>query len=265
MGEGCIAPQAGPACSESRLQTVRVRRPKAVLRTGCCVRCLFGVPCVLSLSLQSDQRLRLMHRASYLWRQLNPKQRERWLAWRQRNRQPWHLPPHRFGVGGTEYHITAACFEHRPHIGLTADRLSEFSVELLSLANSPGCRLSAWCVLPNHYHLLLEASDCRLFLREVGRLHGCLACTWNRAELTPGRQVFHGCVERAIRSDRHHWATLNYIHHNPVHHRYTDSWTEWPWSSAGAYLKNVGRKNALRIWREYPVEEYGKGWDAPEL
>ncbi len=206
-----------------------------------------------------------MHRAGYLWRKLTPKQREGWLAWRRRNRRPWHTPPHRFGIGGAEYHITAACFEHRPHIGLSPDRLSVFCAGLLSLADHDGIQLSAWCVMPNHYHLLVAAADGKAFVRELGRFHGRQSCEWNRQELTPGRQVFHGCMEREIRSDRHHWATLNYIHHNPVHHRYTDCWTEWPWSSAGEYLEQVGRKNALRIWREYPIGEYGKGWDAPEF
>ena len=36
-------------------------------------------------------------------------------------------------------------------------------------------------------------------------------------------------VERAMRSDRHFWATLNYAHHNPVHHGYVARWTDWPW------------------------------------
>ena len=35
---------------------------------------------------------------------------------------------------------------------------------------------------------------------------------------TCGRKVFFRAVERAMRSDRRFWATLNYVHHNPVHH-----------------------------------------------
>lgn len=68
-----------------------------------------------------------------------------------------------------------------------------------------------------------------------------------------------------MRSDRHFWATVNYVHHNPVHHGYVLLWTDWPWSSARDYLREVGREEAARAWQAYPVKDYGKGWDAPEL
>jgi len=68
-----------------------------------------------------------------------------------------------------------------------------------------------------------------------------------------------------MRSQRHYWATLNYVHHNPVHHRYVERWTEWPWSSAPEFLAQTGQDEAKRIWLEYPLDEYGKGWDEPDM
>jgi len=76
-----------------------------------------------------------------------------------------------------------------------------------------------------------------------------------------GRKVWYNCFERRIKSERHFWATLNYIHHNPVHHGYVDRWQDWPWSSADAFLKNIGRERALKLWLEYPILDYGKKWD----
>jgi putative transposase len=64
-----------------------------------------------------------------------------------------------------------------------------------------------------------------------------------------------------MKSERHFWATINYIHHNPVKHGYVQHWQDWPFSSAAAYLESVGRKEAERVWHEYPITEYGKGWD----
>jgi putative transposase len=64
-----------------------------------------------------------------------------------------------------------------------------------------------------------------------------------------------------MKSERHFWATLNYVHHNPVKHRYVKRWVDWPWSSAARYLEEVGREEAERIWSEYPVLDYGKQWD----
>jgi len=68
-----------------------------------------------------------------------------------------------------------------------------------------------------------------------------------------------------MRSDRHYWATLNYVHHNPVRHAYVERWTDWPWSSAAEYLAQAGASEAKRTWREYPLHEYGKNWDDPEM
>ncbi len=58
---------------------------------------------------------------------------------------------------------------------------------------------------------------------------------------------------------------MNYVHHNPVHHGYAERWDAWPFSSANAYLDEVGRDEAARVWREYPLLDYGKGWDDPRL
>jgi hypothetical protein len=62
---------------------------------------------------------------------------------------------------------------------------------------------------------------------------------------------------------RHHWPTLNYVHHNPVRHGYTGRWMDWPWSSAAQYLAQTGLEQAKRIWRAYPLSDYGKDWDEP--
>jgi len=89
--------------------------------------------------------------------------------------------------------------------------------------------------------------------------------SWNGEEATRGRQVFHRATERAMRSERHFWATLNYVHHTPVHHGYVKLWTDWPWSSAPEYLEELGRAEAERVWREYPLLRYGADWDPPVL
>ena len=75
----------------------------------------------------------------------------------------------------------------------------------------------------------------------------------------------HGAAERSVRNERHFWATLSYVHHNPIRHGYTRRWREWPFSSAVEYVEQVGRTTAARIWKDYPLLEYGKGWDDPEL
>ncbi|MDA1276613.1 MAG: hypothetical protein O2960_21555 [Verrucomicrobia bacterium] len=200
----------------------------------------------------------------YVWRQLTPKQREELLAWRKENKRPWHSPSHRPNFGHLNFHISAACYEHLPHIGLHSERLEDFCAALLAVfANHATCT-HAWCVLPNHYHALVAAENVLRLLHELGQFHGRTSHAWNREENARGRQVFHRTTERAIRSERHFWATMNYIHNNPVHHGYVKLWTEWPWSSAHGYLETTGRQEADRIWREFPLLQYGQKWDPPE-
>src|SRR6266550_5309962 len=58
-----------------------------------------------------------------------------------------------------------------------------------------------------------------------------------------------------MRSERHFFATVNYVHNNPVHHGYVRLWTEWPWSGAAEYLAQMGRAEAERVWKEYPTRD----------
>ena len=118
-------------------------------------------------------------------------------------------------------------------------------------------------MLPNHYHALVQAPDVLTLLARLGRLHGRTAHAWNGEEGTRGRNVFFRSVERVMRCDAHMFATLIYVHHNPVHHGYVKRWTDWPWSSAPQFLEQSGTAEAARIWRTYPVRGYGRGWDDP--
>ncbi len=201
---------------------------------------------------------------SYVWRKLTPHQRENLLAWRKTQGLPWHRPPHRASER-TRYHVTAACFEHRPYIGWTRERMEQFCHTLLKLLQANHAQIYAWCVLPNHYHLLIETDEILDLVRALGQMHGGLSFAWNGEENRRGRQVWCGVVERYMRNDAHFWATLNYVHHNPVHHRYVEQWQSWPFSSAEEYLAGIGRQGAERIWRTYPILDYGKGWDDPAL
>jgi putative transposase len=206
-----------------------------------------------------------MPEPNYLWRRLSPQQRQELLDYRREQRHPWHSPPHRPNFDRRSFLLTAACYGHQHHIGLSSERLDAFCRDLLSVITAQGAKTVAWCVLPNHYHVLTETDFIQNLLKELGRFHGRTSYRWNLEEGTAGRTVFYRCTERYMRSERHSWATLNYVHHNPVRHGYADVWTEWPWSSAREYLDQTGRDEAARIWRAYPIRDYGQKWDDPAM
>ncbi len=74
-------------------------------------------------------------------------------------------------------------------------------------------------------------------------------------------KVWYRFSDRAIRSERHYQATLNYIHYNPVKHNCVDSPYDWNESSLHWYLEVYGREWLRDGWVNYPVRDYGKGWD----
>jgi putative transposase len=197
----------------------------------------------------------------YLWRSLTQAQRDEVLAERRACRRPWHSPPRSCRDEQTVFHLAVACFEHQPLIGASIARMDEFTRSLQATLEAASKRVFAWCVLPNHYHLLVETINLRETTRLIGQTHGRTSFAWNREDAARGRTCFHGISDRRMRNDRHFWATMNYIHNNPVHHGLVVTWTDWPWSSAHEFLAEVGREEAVRIWREYPVLDYGKKWD----
>jgi putative transposase len=200
----------------------------------------------------------------YLWRQLTEEQRAELLEIRRRNQRPWHGPPRHKSTDKKRFHLTAACYEHAHLICARHERMDAFSNALQAALSGAGKHTFAWCVLPNHYHAVVETWNLRETARLLGQFHGRTSFEWNRQDDARGRTCFHRVSDRAIRGDRHFWAAMNYIHHNPVHHGWVGTWADWPWSSAADYLSSVGREEALRVWREYPVGDYGKTWHSPE-
>ena len=196
----------------------------------------------------------------YRWQSLSKEAQETLLEWRKRLQRPWHSPPH-FTDGPADFHLTAACYQHAEILGTSPQRMGSFGEDLLTSLTESGAEVHAWCVLPNHYHLLLRASELPAVLQALGRLHGRTSFTWNGEDGQRGRRVWSAPADRLIRSEAHFRATLNYIHHNPVKHGWVERWQDWPFSSAVSWLTAVGRDEALRHWRKYPILDYGAGWD----
>jgi putative transposase len=159
-----------------------------------------------------------------------------------------------------DFHITASCFEHRKVIGKTEKRLEEFESELLDLLNKTTEEVFAWAVLPNHYHVLIKSYDIKHIIKAMGKLHGRKSYKWNGEDNSRGRQVWHNMLEHGIKSERHFWATMNYIHNNPVKHGYAEKWEDWKFSSANKYLDELGKENAVKVWKEYDISKMGD-WD----
>ncbi len=196
----------------------------------------------------------------YQYRLMTPQQRAEVVAERKANGYPWHAPPHFGGDEAKAYMLSAACFEHRELL-VTPNRLSEWTRALLDgVEHELGGRVHAWVVQPNHYHVLASV-NLKDFRAWIARKHNGKSTQWNREDRTPGRKVWHRFSDRRIRDERHFYASVNYIHANPVKHGFVADSNDWPWCSLQEYLEAVGRDVLAAWWREYPLNNYGKGWD----
>ena len=198
----------------------------------------------------------------YDWRKMSDEERSAALRERVARKQLWHAPPHWEYEGLVRFIVTAACYEHQHIIGYKRQRIADFETDLLETCRDFGVILYAWCVLPNHYHILIQTDKIREFQSiRLGKFHGITSFQWNSEENERGRKVWYKSFERPMKSNRHFWASLNYIHNNAVHHGYVKKWQDWAYSSANNFMKKFGRERTLEIWNEYPILDYCKDWD----
>src|SRR5215472_15119421 len=133
-------------------------------------------------------RMPMTDRPMYRWRSMTDEQRDQVRKHRRENALPRHSPPHYRGETGL-YLLTAACFEHRPVIGVSPERMAGFEIDLLKVLHEKSEEIFAWIVLPNHYHGLVRAANIDGLLWQLGRLHGRTSYDWNGEENGRGRQV----------------------------------------------------------------------------
>jgi putative transposase len=195
----------------------------------------------------------------YEYRKMTSEQREVVVRERVAKGFPSHSPPHPLHEK-TYYLLTAANFEHKPIMADPARR-SDFQKRAFEKMAEFELEPSGWVFLPNHYHLFAFVPVFAKLSVFFNRLHGATSHEWNREDDQVGRKVWYKFNDRMIRSEAHYYATLNYIHYNPVKHRCAKRMDEWEWSSFNWYLEEKGRDWLVDIWQRYPIKNYGEKWD----
>jgi putative transposase len=194
----------------------------------------------------------------YKHRQLNEIQKQDLINYRKFAQLPLHEPPHFFDDINKSYILTASNFEHK-HVMDTPERRKNLEDIFFKEISNIG-QLYAWCILPNHYHLLVKV-NLKVTSETISRIHRKTAFEWNKQDNALKRIVWFRFSDRKIRSSNHFWASVNYINTNPVKHYYVKNALEWKTSSIHDHIKEHGRDRLAQIWESYPVLDYGKGWD----
>jgi putative transposase len=108
----------------------------------------------------------------YDYRKMTPAQKHEAVEYRRLRERPWHSPPHWEFQGILQFMISGAVYEHRPIIGVTPERMTEFESALLEICDQLTTNIYAWCILPNHYHILLQTDRLKELRAELGKSHG---------------------------------------------------------------------------------------------
>jgi putative transposase len=94
-------------------------------------------------------------------------------------------------------------------------------------------RLLAWCVMPNHVHVLIELLPGYLVEDVVHSWKSFTATAINRIVGAHGTLWMPEYFDRYVRDQRHLEAVVAYIENNPVKARLVAKTEEWTYSSAG--------------------------------
>jgi putative transposase len=103
------------------------------------------------------------------------------------------------------------------------------SRHVLDAARRFGWELHAYCLMPNHYHLVVETSHDRLS-RGMHRLNGLYADHFNGRHDRVGH-LFQGRYSAYVIDDeRHFGSAITYLAYNPVRAGLCDRASDWPWA-----------------------------------
>ena len=196
-------------------------------------------------------------------------------------RKPYH-PPHIY-LNNTAYFITASTFNRQPMFANSDDK-AQFRHFLKAKLIKYEIKCSAWVILDEHYHLLIQIRDKPQLLRFIKSLHGESAIWLNKKDSASGRRVWRNYWDYIPRSEKEFYTIFNYIHANPAKHGCLkssasflqsteevllahdnavdlhDMLVDYPFSSYPYYTRKYGKQGILQVWLDYPLAMHRVDW-----
>ena len=143
----------------------------------------------------------------------------------------------RMVVGGLPHHVTqrgnrreAIFFEDGDH-DIYRDLLAEQT-------RKAGVEVWAYCLMPNHVHLILTPTRADSLGLAVGEAHRRYTNFINARGRWTGH-LFQSRFASVAMDEAHLVAAVCYVNLNPVRARLVSRAEDWPWSSARAHLAGV--------------------------
>ena len=149
-------------------------------------------------------------------------------------------------VPGGTYFFTLVTFQRRK-IFDTPKKLDILLSKVRQVQRNKLFELLAYCLLPDHIHLLIklpeEDSDFSIRMREIKRL----STFWMKREASGNvdRIWQDKYWEHTIRDEKDLQTHFDYIHYNPVKHDLVETFDGWKWSSFRDYFDGNASEFAM--------------------
>lgn len=162
--------------------------------------------------------------------------------------------PLRLEFSGALYHVTARGNRQEAIFDQEDDFVTFLSV-LGEVCKRYNWIIHAYCLMLNHYHLLIETPDANLS-KGMRQLNGVYTQKFNRTHARVGH-VFQGRYKAILVEKESHLLELSrYIVLNPVRARLVRSVAGWPWSS---YRATTGQtKKADWLHTKWLLANFGR-------
>jgi|SRR5688572_7420216 len=154
------------------------------------------------------------------------------------------------------------------------ERNYQFFLDKLALHVLPVCRIYAYCLMKNHFHLLVQARNAnelkdlwgmdrsgdepgerKLILKvskAFGNFFSSYTQSFNKVYNRMGSLFIPSMKSELIVSDDSFRRVVLYIHRNPIHHGFVKSVEDWAYSSYKIMLSDkqtkIEREHVLKIF-----------------
>ncbi|MBL8671577.1 MAG: transposase [Alphaproteobacteria bacterium] len=144
-------------------------------------------------------------------------------------------------VPGLPHHVTQRGNNRAPIFFQPGDQ-DLYRDLLAARCRKAGVAVWAYCLMPNHVHLIMVPARADGLARAVGEAHRRYTAFVNARARQTGH-LFQARFSSVPMDEGHLAAALRYVALNPVRARLVARAADWPWSSVAAHL--AGRDDAL--------------------
>lgn len=127
---------------------------------------------------------------------------------------------------------------------------------------APIANIYAYCLMPNHFHLLIRFNDLennmvtnehQYLMKPFSNFLNSYAKAYNKRYNRRGALFLDFLKRKKVQDEKYLLKLLHYIHNNPVHHGFVSQTEKWKYSSYNSYMNiekssTVERKEILKYF-----------------